>query len=318
MICKSRFAAVICGLVPSFASLLAGVPLAPSGDEILSKVEAVNNRRHLLLKEYSGSRQYTLESPRFGKQAVVAVLMNYRQADGERYTVLTRSGSEKLGGIIDKVLASETGASLPGVNARHEITSANYRVRLLGTEAVAGRTCYILDLAPKIKNRFLIVGKAWVDAGSYAVVRIEGQFAASLSLLLGAPHISEEFVEVRGFWLPGHVRSVTSGLLLGPIELDILFSNYQLDQYQGHLTGLSGNGTDIHVCRDGPESVPALVGQAIASCGLLERACGPRIFMKKGSIQRAWQDRSATERGRCGSGAVETVGLFDPEQVRLA
>jgi hypothetical protein len=38
-----------------------------------------------------------------------------------------------------------------------------------------------------------------------------------------------EFVEVRGFWLPGHVRSVASSLLLGPTELEILFSNYQLD-----------------------------------------------------------------------------------------
>jgi len=35
-------------------------------------------------------------------------------------------------------------------------------------------------------------------------------------------------VEVRGFWLPGHVKSVTSSFLLGPTELEILFSNYQL------------------------------------------------------------------------------------------
>jgi hypothetical protein len=69
-----------------------------------------------------------------------------------------------------------------------------------------------------------------VDAESYAVVRIEGQFSASLSMLIGAPHISEEFVEVQGFWLPEHVRSVTSSFLLGPTELDIRFSNYQLDR----------------------------------------------------------------------------------------
>ena len=69
-----------------------------------------------------------------------------------------------------------------------------------------------------------------MDAGSYAVVRIAGQFVASLSILVGAPRISEEFIEAQGFWLPGHVRSVTSSFLLGSTELDILFSNYQLDQ----------------------------------------------------------------------------------------
>ena len=209
--------------------------LAPSSAEILARIESENNRRHVLLKEYLGSRQYTLQNLRFGKQAAVGVLMSYRQVEGERYTVLKRSGSDKLNDIIDRVLASEAGASLPPENARHQITSANYRVRLLGTEIVAGRSCYVLELAPRIKNRFLIVGKAWVDAGSYAVVRIEGQFAASLSILVGAPRISEEFVEVQGFWLPGHVRSVTSSFLLGPTELDILFSNYQFDRESASL-----------------------------------------------------------------------------------
>jgi len=204
--------------------------VGPTSDEILARIESETNRRHVQLKEYSGSRQYTLQNPRFGKRAAVDVLMNYSQAEGERYTVLTRSGSNSLNGVIDKVLASEASASVPPENALHQISSANYRVRLLGTEAAAGRSCYVLELTPKIKSKYLIVGKAWVDADSYGVVRLEGQFGASSSLLIGAPGISEEFVEVQGFWLPGHVRSVTSSLLLGPTEMEILFSNYQLDQ----------------------------------------------------------------------------------------
>ena len=204
------------------------VPL--SSEEILARIESENNRRHDLLKAYSGSRQYILQNLRFGKQAAVAVLMSYRRVEGQRYTVLTRSGSDKLNGIIDKVLASEAGATVPPEKARNQITASNYRVRLLGTEVAAGRICYVLELTPRIKNRFLIVGKAWVDAGSYAVVRIEGRFAASISILVGAPRISEEFIEVQGFWLPGHVRSVSSTFLLGATELDILFTNYQLDQ----------------------------------------------------------------------------------------
>src|ERR1017187_3361593 len=204
--------------------------VAPTSDEILARIETEANRRHDQLKEYSGSRQYTLQNPRFGKRAAVDVLMNYRQVDGERYTVLTRSGSDSLNGVIDKVLASQAGASVPPEKALHQISSANYRVRLLGTEVAAGRSCYVLELTPRIKSKFLIVGKAWVDPDSYGVVRLEGQFAASSSILLGAPSISEEFIEVRGFWVPGHVRSITSSVLLGPTEMDILFSNYQLDQ----------------------------------------------------------------------------------------
>jgi hypothetical protein len=221
-------------LASAVSQPLAG-PLAtdatmPSGEMILGRIESENIRRHALLQEYSGAQQYTLQNQRFGKQAAVGVLMTHHPVDGERYTVLTRSGSERLNGIIDKVIESEVGASLPPENERHQITPRNYRARLMGTEVSAGKICYVLELTPRMKNRYLIAGKAWVDAGSYAVMRIEGQFAASISMLVGAPRISEEFVDVHGFWLPGHVRSVTSSFLLGPTELNIQFSNYQLDR----------------------------------------------------------------------------------------
>lgn len=202
--------------------------VTPSSDEIIARVETENGRRHSLLKEYSIALQYTLQNARFGKQAAVGVLMRYRQVEGERYTVLTRSGSGSLNSVIDKVLASETGASIPPESAHHQINGANYRVRFLGTEVAAGRSCYVLELTPRIRSRFLIIGKAWVDEESYGLVRLEGQFAASTSLLIGAPTISEQFIEVQGFWLPAHIRSVSSSLLLGPSEMNILYSNYRL------------------------------------------------------------------------------------------
>jgi len=218
------YSIVVCGLMSS----LPANSIAPSADEILAKVEAETNRRHLALAEYSGSRQYTVQNGRYGQQAAAAVLMTYRRIEGERFTVVTRSGSTRLNGIIDRLLSSEAGASLPPEDDRHQISAANYRVRLLGSEAAGGRNCYVLALSPRIKASYLIAGKAWVDTVNYAVVRTEGQFAASMSPLVGAPHIVEDYVEVHGFWLPGHVRSVTSSLLLGPTELDIQFSNYQL------------------------------------------------------------------------------------------
>jgi len=216
-----------------FSRVLIGCLAAPaaetvtqSADEILAKLENTNTRRHAMLQEYSGLRRYTLHNLRFGKLATADVRMTYDR--GEHCTVLTRTGSEKLSGIIDKVLASEDGASLSPEYARHDITAANYRVRLLGTEVTAGRTCYVLELAPKAKAKYLLAGKAWIDSEDYALVRLEGRFAASLSILVGAPHLTEEFSYVDGFWLPAHVRSVATSFLLGPSELDILYSNYHL------------------------------------------------------------------------------------------
>jgi negative regulator of sigma E activity len=212
------------------ACVLAAAPMPdqPTAESVLAKVELESDRRHAGLREYTGSRVYKLQNQRFGKEADATVFAKYRAAEGERFTVVTRSGSDRLSGIIDQVLSTEAAESVPPANAAREISAANYRVRLLGAEIAAGRQCYVLELTPRRKQRSLIHGKAWVDVASSAVVRLDGQFAASASIFLGAPRIVEDFVETGGFWLPGHVWSVTSSVLLGPTTLEIEFSNYRL------------------------------------------------------------------------------------------
>jgi hypothetical protein len=132
-------------LVPAiFLVLIHGLTaelVSPSGNEILARMERADGRRHDLLKRYTGSRRYTLQNARFGKEAAVGIEMKYHEPDGERYRVLTQSGSDKLIGIINTVLASEARASVPPENARHQVSAANYRVPLLGTDVVEGPTC---------------------------------------------------------------------------------------------------------------------------------------------------------------------------------
>src|SRR5207302_10675501 len=113
---------VIGWLIP----VTAADPAESSASEILARIESQNNRRDLVLKRYSASGQYILRNQRLGKRATVNVVMNYRDSDGQRYTILTRSGSDKLNGIIDKVIASERAASLPPQLALHQMNSANY------------------------------------------------------------------------------------------------------------------------------------------------------------------------------------------------
>ena len=65
-----------------FLALIHGLtaePVSPSGDEILTRMESANGRRHDLLKRYTGSRQYTLQNARFGKEAAVGIEMKYHE-----------------------------------------------------------------------------------------------------------------------------------------------------------------------------------------------------------------------------------------------
>ena len=196
----------------------------PSNDEILERV-AANNVKHYAVA-FSVLREYKLRNRRFEKEAAVYVQVTYRPNEGMTYIISERSGSPKLIEIVEKLLASEADASAPTKLARHLISPANYAVYLRGTEVQAGRSCYIVDLEPKHKNKYLMKGTAWVDRGSYDIVRLEGATSASVSMWIGTPHIEIEFTQIDGLWLPVHTGAISSGLLLGTSELEIRYWDY--------------------------------------------------------------------------------------------
>jgi hypothetical protein len=199
---------------------------APSGDEILARVAGTSVKRQAVT--YSGFQEYRLHNLRFDKEAVVFAQVSYRPREGKLFTVLERGGSPKLAEIVEKVLASEAEASRPGKLRDHEIGPANYAAVLRGIEVRAGRACYVLDLMPKRKSKYLIKGTAWVDRDSYDVVGLEGATAASVSMWVGSPNIRQEFSEFDGLWLPIHTLAVSSSLLLGTSELEIRYKDYMV------------------------------------------------------------------------------------------
>ncbi len=211
-----------------------------SSDEILARVADRATAR--LLVPYSGLREYKLRNRRFDKEATVSVRMTYRPTEGKRFTVLERAGSQKLAAIVDRILASEAEESRPSKITEHEIGPANYRTRLQGTERIRGRRCYVIGLKPKHKSKYLIEGTLWVDSGSFGVVRLDGATAASVSIWVGTPRITEEFTEVAGLWLPSYVRSLSSGMWLGTSELEIHYTSYQVGDVE---PGVGGSVPDV-------------------------------------------------------------------------
>lgn len=215
--------------------LLSGVPpclltsppgTVPSTEDILTRV--VNGTIKSQAYAYTGLREYKLRNFRFDREAAVSVQVTYQPDVGTKYTVLDRSGSSKLGEIVENVLDSEADASRPAKSGEYEISPANYEACLRGTETIAGRICYVIDLVPRHKSKYLIKGTAWVDRGNYHLVQLEGHTSASVSMWIGAPRIRMEFGEINGLWLPMHTSATSYGLLLGKSELDIRYTDYVL------------------------------------------------------------------------------------------
>lgn len=215
------FLAPLCVFAAAVASAC-----AQSSEEILARVANTTTKRHA--SSYSVLREYALRNIRFAKEAQVIVQETYRPDEGKQFTVVKCAGSTNLIGIVEKLLASEAEGSRPEKNRDHGINPANYEAQLRGTKTICGRVCYVIDLTAKHKSKYLINGTLWVDRNSYGMVRLEGSTAASVSMWIGTARIVEEFSEIAGLWLPSHIRSVSSGMLLGTSELVIRYSDYQV------------------------------------------------------------------------------------------
>jgi hypothetical protein len=123
----------------------------------------------------------------------------------------------------------EAQTSRPSEIDRYGIAPENYSAELLGTDVQAGRTCFFLELRARTKSRFLVNGKAWVDRDRFELLRWKARPRRVFSMWVGQPHITQEFSETDGIWLPVQVKSASSSLLLGSSNLDILFTQHEVD-----------------------------------------------------------------------------------------
>ena len=209
-------------LAAAFAS--AGNP--PSSQEILTRVQATTARRHAI--EYAGERRYAIHNARFRKDATVVVKVKFQPDVGKTFTIVDRSGSEKMVRVVERLLASEAESSRPERRRKYEIGPFNYDAEVRGLETVDGRPCYVLNLTPKTRSKFLISGTIWVDKDTYGIVRLDGTTSSNVSYWVGSPHIVENFAPVEGIWLPRKTKSVSTSMFLGESELEIHYSDYSV------------------------------------------------------------------------------------------
>jgi hypothetical protein len=211
---------------------------ALTGDQILAKAAESAAHRRSVLREYSGTRHYTVSNRRFNKEATGTVRMLYREEKGADLQVMATAGSDRLAGVIRRVTDSEEELSRDPGRAQADVSPRNYSARLVGREFAAGRPCYVLALTPRVRSKHLIQGKAWIDEETYSLIRIEGQFAASVSAFLGRPYFTQEFTNVGGYWLPLRATATSSSFLLGLSELKVEYLEYELgsERYQPSQT----------------------------------------------------------------------------------
>jgi hypothetical protein len=199
-------------------------------------MQSHNQARTDGLKHYKALRHYQVEYRGFSTTlgAKMDVEVNYDAATGKTFQIVSESGSKfLLQKVLERAVDGEKEASAD--KGSTALTTANYRFQMAGSETVAGRPAYILDVEPLTDSKFLYRGKIWVDAADFAVVKIEAEPAKSPSFWISRTQIQFSTVRSDGFWLPEKNRSETKVRIGGTAVLTIDYGNYQVESNASYV-----------------------------------------------------------------------------------
>jgi hypothetical protein len=204
-------------------------PANLTAPEIVEHMLLHNRTQADALKHYQGLRHYQVQYKGLANLVgKMDVAVTYDAASGKSFRIVSQSGSKLL---CDKVLkkAVDSEAEAAQDQSATALTPANYKFLLAGTESLAGRTAYILDVEPIKASKFLYRGKIWVDATEFAVVKVRAEPAKNPSFWIQRPQITYTSAKTGDFWLPEFNRSETKVRVGGTAIFTIDYGTYQVD-----------------------------------------------------------------------------------------
>jgi hypothetical protein len=198
--------------------------------QVVSRMVEENHRRAEALRSYTSVRTYYLElRGLLHLKAEMKVKMTYQWPGKKDFTILSQSGSAFVRKrVFQRLIEAENEASGRREHQQTAITPENYDFKLTGYENDGWRRYYILEVTPKAKRRFLFRGRIWVNARNFAIMRIEGQPATSLSWWTTKVNFVYRYKKVGEFWLPASNETVTHVRIFGRSTLTIKYQDYDL------------------------------------------------------------------------------------------
>ena len=200
--------------------------------QVVEKLVQKNAERAKALESYRGKRTYKIDYKGFptALRAEVIVEMTYTAPAKKDFKIVSQSGSKWIvKRVLKRLIDAEKEAQEAAIRASVELNTQNYNFTSLEQRTNAGGCGYILEIQPKVPNKFLYRGRIWVDDQDFAVCRIEGEPAKNPSIWITKTEIHHNYQKFEAFWLPVENQSVSSLRLGGRATLTITYRNYEIN-----------------------------------------------------------------------------------------
>lgn len=191
----------------------------------------MNLHRLQALQAYQGTRIYRVEYRGFpgSRSAEMAVNVKYLSPGTKEFTIQSATGSSLIiNRVLKKLLEAEQEALDTEAQQRSALNDDNYWFTLIGYESGSSGATYVLQVEPRRKDKFLYRGRIWVNAGDFAIERLEAEPAKNPSFWTKKTEIVQVYRKVNDFWLPAHNHSATTIRLGGHAELTIDYNDYKI------------------------------------------------------------------------------------------
>lgn len=203
-------------------------PLTAS--QVASRMVEMNQRRTQALRSYTSLRTYHLELHGLIRlHADMQVKMTYEYPGTKHFTIVSQSGSGYVRShVFKRLLKVETETSTQRENREISITPHNYNFEMVGYKSGPEGDYYILKVTPKHKRKYLLDGRIWVSARSFAITHIEGKPDKRVSWWTPKVNFVYTYRKVGQFWFPALNRTITHVRIFGRSLLTIRYDDYNL------------------------------------------------------------------------------------------
>lgn len=206
-----------------------GLSARLTAPQIIDRLGDASRLREARLRRYSVPSLYRVTTGDGEVLAEVNAVLHYRAPGTKEFTIVSENGSEAVRNRVLKPLMDVEVETAVGKNRlAGSIIPANYYFQLLGEETIDTHLCYLLQVTPKRVDKYLFLGKIWIHATEFSIVRISGQAARSPSFWISRIDFTRNYRKVGDFWLPARNESQTQVRFFGRNILTIDYGIYDM------------------------------------------------------------------------------------------
>lgn len=203
-----------------------------TADQIAARMADLDASNTSKLEDYTYVRHYVINNERFHKHAEMTVEYTYRAGQGKTAQIVSMDNADGvIKHVFEKLIETEKASGDQKKGPEMGISPKNYSFQMAGTNVYDGVPCYVLQIQPKKKSKYLLDGKIWVSKSDFGLVHLEGRPSASVSFWVGKPQITQTFKKIGPVWMMASNRSAADVKIFGPTDLSIQSSDFRVKYF---------------------------------------------------------------------------------------